>query len=76
MSPIYGQLSDKPQLAFVYPHGVRHMKHNRDEKLNSVHLLAIERAVGLRPTCRFDSGRLNCTRDVGCTLLDSGDWEK
>jgi hypothetical protein len=30
MSPIYGQLSDKPLLAFVYLHGVRDMKHNSD----------------------------------------------
>ena len=38
MSPIYGQLSDKPLLAFVYLHGVRDVKHNRDEKLNAEHL--------------------------------------
>jgi hypothetical protein len=41
MSPIYGQLSDKPPLAFVYSHGVRDIKHNRDEKLNAEHFLAV-----------------------------------
>ena len=61
MSPIYGQLSDKPLLAFVYSHGVRDVKHNRDEKLNAEHLLAVHRAAGLRPPCRFNSCRLNYT---------------
>ena len=46
MSPIYGQLSDKPLLAFVYSHGVRDMKHNRDEKLNAEHLLAVSAGSG------------------------------
>jgi hypothetical protein len=32
-SPIYGQLSDKPQLALVYSLGVRDMKHNRDREI-------------------------------------------
>ena len=61
MSPIYRQLSDKPLLAFVYSHGVRDMKHNRDEKLNAEHLLAVQRAAGLRPPCRLNSCRLNYT---------------
>ena len=52
MSPIYGQLSDKPLLAFVYSHGVRDMKHNRDEKLNAEHLLAVQRAAGLHAEIR------------------------
>ncbi len=43
MSPIYGQLSDKPLLAFVCSHGVRDMKHNRDEKLNAEPLFALRR---------------------------------
>jgi hypothetical protein len=43
MSPIYGQLSDKPLLAFVYLHGVREMKHNSDEKLNAEHLLPFDK---------------------------------
>jgi len=71
MSPIYGQLSDKPLLAFVYSHGVRDMKHNRDEKLNAQHLLTVQRAAGLRPPCRVDSCRLNYTRDVGFWHLTS-----
>jgi len=59
MSPIYGQLSDKLLLAFVHSHGVRDMKHNRDKKLNAEHLLAVQRAAGLRPPRRFNSRRLN-----------------
>jgi hypothetical protein len=55
-SPIYGQLSDKPLLAFVHSHGVREMKHNRDEKLNTERLLAVwqnggaETSVQVPPT--------------------------
>jgi hypothetical protein len=47
MSPIYGQLSDKPRLAFAYSHGVPGMKHKRDEKLNAEHPPAVRRAAGL-----------------------------
>ena len=63
-SSIYGQLSDKPLLAFVNSHGVRDMKHNRDEKLNAEYLPVVRRAAGLRPPCRSGSCRLNYTRDV------------
>jgi hypothetical protein len=33
-SPIYGQLTGKPLLAFVYSDGGPDMKHNRDRELN------------------------------------------
>jgi hypothetical protein len=52
-SPIYGQLSDKPLLAFAHSNGVRDMKHNRDEKLNAERLLAVWQTAGLRLPCRF-----------------------
>jgi len=33
MSPIYGQLSDKPLLAFAHSHGVLDVEHNRDREI-------------------------------------------
>jgi hypothetical protein len=47
-SPIYGQLSDKPLLAFVRLHGVRNIKHNRDETLNAEQRRAAPRAGDIR----------------------------
>ena len=42
MSPIYGQLSDKPLLAFAESVGVPDVKHNRDREIKRrAHLLAV-----------------------------------
>jgi hypothetical protein len=37
MSPIYGQLSDKPLLAFAHSHGVLDVEHNRDREIKRRH---------------------------------------
>lgn len=68
-SPIYGQLSDKPLLAFGGHYGVPHVKHNRDREIKR--RAPSCRSTGLRPRCRFDPCRLNYTRDVGFRPLAS-----
>ena len=48
MSPIYGQLSDKPLLAFASLIGVPDVKHNRDREIKR---RAPSCRPGLRPPC-------------------------
>jgi hypothetical protein len=63
MSPIYGQLSDKPLLPFADLYGVPDVKHNRDREIRR--RASACRPAGLRPRCRFDFSRLNYTLNVG-----------
>jgi hypothetical protein len=66
-SPIYGQLSDKPRLAFVSLHGERDMKHNRDREIKR--RAASCRPAGLRSPYQFvgdrghDEARKVCDRE-------------
>ena len=46
MSPIYGQLLDKPLLAFAHLYRVPDERTIGIEKLNAGHLLAVQRAAG------------------------------
>ena len=50
-SPIYGQLSDKPLLAFANRHGVPDVKHNRDREIKR--RAPSCRPEGPGPPCRF-----------------------